>query len=144
MPSPTLCCVLGVFAEAFSREAIFLILNRKLFWFWLPALFVKRITVISNFTKLELEKVVPFAKHKIRVVPNPVNDCYEFSDYNFNTAKPRILLLGTKQNKNLERVIKALDDISCEIVLVGQLTDDQNKFLNTCILKIHFVIEFLN
>src|SRR5690606_9360053 len=32
-----------------------------LLWYWLPALFVKRLTVISEFTKKELSKVIPFA-----------------------------------------------------------------------------------
>lgn len=98
----------------------------KLFWFWLPALFVKRITVISEFTKKELEHVIPFAKRKIRVVPNPVNDVFQFKTSVFNKNKPRILLLGTKSNKNLERTFKALEGINCEVMLIGKLTKHQD------------------
>lgn len=103
----------------------------KLFWFWLPAIFVKRITVISEFTKKELEKIVPFAKNKIRVVSNPVNDAFHLDDYTFNQTKPKILVLGTKPNKNLERVLKALDGINCEVVLIGKLTNEQKDVLKT-------------
>lgn len=45
----------------------------KLFWFWLPALMVRRITVISEFTKNELSKIIPFAKNKILVIHNAFN-----------------------------------------------------------------------
>jgi len=99
----------------------------KLFWFWLPALFVNRITVISEFTKKELEDIVPFAKHKISVVYNPVNESFKYFARDFNSSKPRILLLGTKVNKNLERVFKALEAVNCEIILIGKLTNDQEK-----------------
>jgi glycosyltransferase involved in cell wall biosynthesis len=97
----------------------------KLFWFWLPALFVKRITVISHFSKGELERVIPFAKRKIQVVYNPVNDCFSFSARKFNKAKPKILLFSTKPNKNLERVLMALSGLSCEVLLIGKPTADQ-------------------
>ncbi|WP_178990239.1 glycosyltransferase family 4 protein [Winogradskyella schleiferi] len=112
----------------------------KLFWFWLPAICVKRITVISNFTKLELEKIIPFAKHKISVVNNPVNELFAFSDYNFNQSQPRILLIGTKPNKNLEMVLKALSTIPSEIVLIGKPTDVQKKLVAT--LDLNFESRF--
>ncbi|RXJ46055.1 glycosyltransferase family 4 protein [Gelidibacter gilvus] len=103
----------------------------KLFWFWLPALFVSRITVISEFTKKELEKIIPFSKNKIRVVHNPVNFLFQFSDYQFNQTKPRILLLGAKRNKNLNRVLESLKDIPCEVVLIGQPTHEQEVLAET-------------
>ena len=42
-----------------------------LFWFWLPSISVKKITVISEFTKKELLKLVPFINSKLSVIPNP-------------------------------------------------------------------------
>lgn len=113
------------------RGSFFRKIYLKLFWFWLPALIVKRITVISHFSKAELEKVIPFAKHKVRVVYNPVNERFNFSQYHFNQTKPRVLLLGTKPNKNLERVLKALNGISCEVVIIGKLTLIQKNLINT-------------
>ena len=50
----------------------------KLLWFWLPALIVKRITVISEFTRIELSKLIPFAKNKIIVIHNAFNPTLEF------------------------------------------------------------------
>ncbi|WP_179348066.1 glycosyltransferase family 4 protein [Winogradskyella pacifica] len=110
----------------------------KLFWFWLPALFVNRITVISEFTKKELEKMIPFAKDKIKVVHNPVNPIFEFSAYHFNQIKPRVLLLGTKPNKNLNRVLESLKGVHCEVILIGQPTQEQEDFATKCEIDITY------
>ncbi|MFI3304853.1 MAG: glycosyltransferase family 1 protein [Rikenellaceae bacterium] len=101
----------------------------KLFWFTLPALIVRRITVISHFTRDELIAVIPFAKDKISVVHNPFNSLAHYCEGEFNGAKPTILHVGTKSNKNLERVIEALDGISCRLNILGKLSDPQVEML---------------
>ncbi len=107
-----------------------------LLWYWLPALFVKRITVISEFTKKELSEVIPFAKNKIKIVHNPVNPLFNFKPKVFNSNKPIILLIGTKPNKNLERSLKAIQNISCEVLIIGNMSDAQKRLLKE--LKIEF------
>ncbi|WP_179333435.1 glycosyltransferase family 4 protein [Winogradskyella costae] len=97
----------------------------KLFWFWFPAIFVKRITVISEFTKKELEQIIPFAKEKIKVIYNPVGKDYIKNVYKFNTIKPTILCLGTKSNKNLERVFVAVTNLNCQLHIIGVLQPQQ-------------------
>ena len=101
----------------------------RLFWFWLPALLVRRITVISDFTKSEVLHIIPFAKNKIKVVHNPVRKGLKASTYKFNTVKPQILFIGTKPNKNLERSFEAIKDIPCRAMIIGELTDDLIKLL---------------
>lgn len=95
----------------------------RLFWFWLPALFVKRITVISEFTKSELLRIVPFAKNKINVVPNPVGSKFKFESKEKNNTRPVILCIGTKENKNLSRIIDAVAIIDCKLHIIGKLYD---------------------
>lgn len=102
----------------------------KLFWFWLPVMFVKKITVISEFTKSELSKFIPFASKKIVVIHNPVNSKLTFSPKVFNETCPQILLIGTKPNKNLERTFKALQSIPCQLHVIGELTKNQKALLN--------------
>lgn len=109
----------------------------KLLWFWLPALFVKYITVISNFTKSELEKVIPFASHKIKVIPNPVSDSFKPKLSIFNKKCPIILLVGTKKNKNIERVFYATSKINCKLIIIGYMSDAQIDLLDE--LKINYV-----
>ena len=107
----------------------------KLFWFWLPALLVKRITTISEKSKIELEKIIPFAKKKIMVIPNPYNpklldrDQHLDEELITNTSKPIVLHLGTKSNKNLERTIGALEGLPYKLYIIGQLTDLQADLL---------------
>jgi len=101
----------------------------KIFWYWIPALLVKKITVISEFSKKELLKIIPFAKNKIQVIYNPVKEELKYSPKNFNTICPNILLIGTKSNKNLENTIKALQDIPCKLHIIGKLTEQQLSLL---------------
>jgi glycosyltransferase involved in cell wall biosynthesis len=101
----------------------------RLFWYWLPALCVKRITVISEFSKTELAKLIPFARKKIQVVHCPVSPKFTEAPKAFNAACPRILHLGTKANKNLERTIVALHGMPCQLVIIGKLTARQTKLL---------------
>lgn len=98
-------------------------------WFWIPCLLVKRITVISEFSKNELGKIVPFAKSKIRVIFNSYNQNFEFAPKSFNSIKPSILLIGVKPNKNLERTISALASINCQINIIGKITQSQMELL---------------
>ncbi len=107
----------------------------QLFWFWIPALIVKRITTISDKSRDELEKIIPFAKRKISVIPNPYNPKLLEGDLDMeeemvtNTSKPIILHLGTKSNKNLERTIEALEGLPYKLYIIGQLTDLQAELL---------------
>ena len=107
----------------------------RLFWFWLPALFVKKITVISEFTKQQLTAIIPSFAHKITVVYNPVNPKIQPHIKDFNVT-PTILLLGTKSNKNLERSLQAIKDIPCKVVIVGELSATQTRLLAS--LKISY------
>jgi glycosyltransferase involved in cell wall biosynthesis len=96
----------------------------KFVWFKLPIYFSKRVTVISEFTRNEVLKISPKAANKIKVIPNPVNPEFNYSPYSFNQEKPKILFVGTKSNKNLERTIAALESLSCEFVILGELSQN--------------------
>jgi len=101
-----------------------------LFWFWLPALFTRKITVISAFTKTELSAIIPAFKHKISVVHNPIHPKLKAVAKNFSKV-PTILLMGTKPNKNLQRSLLALKDIPCNVVVVGPLSEAQQVLIDS-------------
>lgn len=103
----------------------------KTIWFTIPALFIKKITVVSKFSKKEILEVIPQAIAKIQVVYNPVNPLFSKNIKAFNKQKPTILHLGTKSNKNLENTIKALDGLSCKLVIVGNLNEHYKTILKT-------------
>ena len=102
----------------------------KLFFFQIPAILVRKITVVSEFSRQEVLKLIPFAKNKVGVIYNPVNPVLKFKPRAFNAEKPVILHIGTKPNKNLERTIEALKDIDCQLVIIGKLTAKQQELLS--------------
>lgn len=101
----------------------------KLFWFSIPVRTVAYVTVISEFTKRELLDYVNVDPEKVVVIPNCISSIYRYKPKEFNTDKPVILQIGTKQNKNLERLIAAIKDIMCKLVIVGKLNTEQTKLL---------------
>lgn len=116
----------------------------KIFWYWLPCLSVKYITTISKASAKEITQLVPFAKNKIRVIPNPISKLFVPRPKEFNVNCPTILQIGTKPNKNLERLIPALSDINCKLVIVGKLNRNQCHLLDEYSLnyKQYFNLEF--
>ncbi len=107
----------------------------KLFWFWIPSRLVKRITTISEKSRREIERIIPFAKNKITVIPNPYNPQLLLGNRHFEenimpeTQKPIVLHLGTKSNKNLERTIEAMAGLPYKMYIIGQLKDAQATLL---------------
>ncbi len=102
----------------------------KVLWYWLPAIRVKRITVISEFSRQELARLIPFAAKKIRVIYNPYNPAITYHPKRFNRNYPRILHIGTKPNKNLERTVEAISDMTCVLVIIGTLNEKQLALLS--------------
>ena len=116
----------------------------KTFWFSLPVKRAGYITVISEFTKGELLKDVNTDPEKIHVIPDCLTANFPPSKYKFNAKEPRILQIGTKRNKNMFSVIKALSDIPCKLVIIGKLYEKQHKLLKLHNINYenHFNISF--
>ncbi|WP_281613887.1 glycosyltransferase family 1 protein [Flammeovirga sp. SubArs3] len=109
----------------------------KIFWFWIPSLYVKKITVISEFTKKEVLEIIPWAQEKIIVIPNPID--LELCRSNFIKKKKTftLLIIGTKENKNIERIFESVKELDLEINLIGKLSDNQQKLVNSLKLNIN-------
>ncbi len=103
----------------------------KFLWFWLPSLIVKKITVISEFSKGELLEIIPWAKHKVQVIPNPVDYERCLSYKRQESVKFTVLLVGTKSNKNLERTIEAIKGLDVHVNIIGSLSEAQQSLLTT-------------
>lgn len=101
----------------------------NLFWLWLPVRMTNYITVISETTKLKLANVTKINSQKIRIIHNPVSSRLKYVSKKFNSDNPVILHIGTKTNKNLERVIKALRNIPCYLFILGRLSEEQKRLL---------------
>jgi glycosyltransferase involved in cell wall biosynthesis len=95
----------------------------KWFWFTAPVRCATHVTAISTATKEDVLHFVPCNPEKISIVYVSIQDRFQPFPKTFNQIQPRILHVGTAPNKNLDRLIPALKDIHCKLVIVGKVTD---------------------
>ncbi|MFM9840735.1 MAG: glycosyltransferase family 4 protein [Cyclobacteriaceae bacterium] len=97
----------------------------KWFWLILPIKKCAAITVVSEATKLEVLKFFNYKiSSKIHVIHNPIRPIF-FPKYKvFNAEEPVILQIGTKDNKNIPRLVEALSQIKCKLDIVGHLSQE--------------------
>lgn len=112
-------CVVMYNAKGLKRYLL------RLFWYVIPEKRVKLISVISQATKDELLKFISCDPDKVRVVPVCISPNFVRYDKSFNADKPKILQIGTAENKNLRRLASALQGIPCQLEIVGQLSPEQ-------------------
>jgi glycosyltransferase involved in cell wall biosynthesis len=106
--------------------------RRRLFqWMWLklPVSRCSLVSVISEETKREVLRFTSCPESKIRVVPVPVGSEFLPSPKAFNADRPRILQVGTGDNKNLGRLTAALSGIRCKLDIIGPVSFDAKSRL---------------
>ncbi len=91
-------------------------------WLRLPIWHAKFITVISKATLNETLTHVKAPRSKFVVIPCCVSLDIEEIQKPFAVCKPRLLVVGTRPNKNLPRILVALKGIPCTLVVVGALS----------------------
>ena len=101
-----------------------------LFWLYLPCLRASRITVISEFTKDRLLALGRVNPRKIRVIPNCVAPEFIAESKPWPAEKPRLLQVGTTDNKNLERVTAACAGLAVRLCILGNLSPSQRHQLD--------------
>jgi glycosyltransferase involved in cell wall biosynthesis len=100
-------------------------------WIFLdwPVRYCPVITTISEATKRDIVRHTGCPPGKIVVIPNPLNDIIYYTPAVFDENCPVVLFLGRTPNKNLARVIPALEGIRCRLVIVGQIPAEHQKLL---------------
>lgn len=106
-------------------------LKTLIFWLlWvLPLRRVSAVTFISQKSLNEAQSLIKLSSDRVFVINNPYGQEFEYSQKELNTDVPEILHIGTKSNKNLERVAEALKDFSCRLHVIGELTQAQKDLL---------------
>ncbi|AUB83859.1 glycosyltransferase family 4 protein [Candidatus Thiodictyon syntrophicum] len=100
-----------------------------LFWYWLPEKRCAAITVISESTKQQLLRYLSCDPDKITVIHCPVSSEFTASEKPFDDQCPRILQVGTTENKNIGRVAEALHGLPCRLAIIGPLSEVQKGVL---------------
>lgn len=116
--------------EALKRSTGIKSFLLKKLWFDWPIKYATCITTISEFSKNEILSLGNY-KTPIQVIHNPLTLPIEHTPKQFNTNYPNILHIGTKQNKNLNRLIMAIKDIKCHLTIIGKLDINQTKLLHS-------------
>jgi len=110
------------------------------FFFYLPIKRSKYVTCISESVRDALLHYKCCPASKLTVIPNPVSDSYIYMPKDFNKDCPRILHIGTRPNKNLQKVIKSLYLVPCHLIIIGELLNQELILLNQ--LNINYTNKF--
>ena len=114
--------------EALKRKSGFKKWLFQKLWFDWPIRNAKLVTTISEFSKKEILTLGNY-KTPIKVIPNPLTLPLQYEARSFNSRAPRILHIGTKANKNLARLIDAINEIDATLVIVGKINDELNALV---------------
>jgi glycosyltransferase involved in cell wall biosynthesis len=114
----------------------------SLFWFYLPLKFANKVVTISPFTKIQLQNNFKVLDSKIIVIPNSFIHPEKSITRRKTYHKYIILFIGSTENKNLKRLIEAIDTPELvnivELEIVGKQTLEIINKLNNC--KISYTI----
>lgn len=92
-----------------------------IFWVLLPIKKLKYITTISEKTRNEILELIPSAAPKINVIPNLLTIDYLPNNFLKKNKVLNVLIIGTRSNKNIERIFEASLDKNIELTIVGEL-----------------------
>ncbi|HLK28372.1 MAG TPA: glycosyltransferase family 1 protein [Puia sp.] len=120
------CVLLRRYSPATFRYKII-----KWLWYDLPTKKADAITVISENTFKELVHFTNCDQKKIKIIGNFVDPYFTKFPFEFNASFPRILFIGTTPNKNLERLIDALEGSNSILDIIGSLSSQQILKLET-------------
>lgn len=103
----------------------------RVLWYRLPMRIATVTTAISEAVKQELVREFRCDPEQIRVIPNCVSPDFVFNPKPWPHApeRPVILMVGTKPNKNLPKMMEALRGLDVEVRIVGQLSNPQRQEL---------------
>lgn len=118
----------------FNKGSWFLYMIAEWLWFRIPLKFATKVVCISEETRKSVQRLTK--RRDIEVINNAVDPSFE-TVLKDSCEKPyKILIIGTNANKNIERTIKALKGLNCEVCIIGHLNKFQKQLL--CDLNITY------
>ncbi len=101
----------------------------KFFWFTIPAMRVKMVTVISESIKKELIQQIPVNENKVVVIHDCISSEIEFQPKEQMEDKPILLHIGTMPNKNIENTVRAIEGLNVRLLILGKLNENHISIL---------------
>jgi glycosyltransferase involved in cell wall biosynthesis len=109
----------------------------KWLWYDLPVKRADAVTVISENTRKELLHFTNCDPSKIRVIPDFVDPAFQPSPHHFRKELPRILFIGSTPNKNLQRLVMALEGMKVQLEIVGSPNEKELRLLKEYRIDYH-------
>jgi glycosyltransferase involved in cell wall biosynthesis len=103
-----------------------------LLWYYWPICKAGIVTTVSEKTRQDLRRYVGKLADKIVVIPNSYDPAFVHNPQPFNTQKPILLHIGTALHKNLNRLIDAVHELPCRLLIVGELSTAETDKLRRC------------
>lgn len=96
-------------------------------WYRLPLKRATKVVAISENTRECLRRYT--RREDIVVIHNAIDPIFTRVEMPHNKL-PQILLIGTSPNKNLVRTFEALKGLTCQVNIIGPLSEEQTASLN--------------
>ena len=118
--------------------------KRKLveyFWIRIPLSRCQVAITITNQVKDEIESLIGPGRCDIRVIPLALHPDFCASDRDYQWDSPRVVLVGTAENKNLVRMLESLGQLAftCHVTLCGEQSAEISRLLNASPITIRHV-----
>lgn len=117
-----------------------LILKLTVAW---PVRRCRRITTISEKSRLEVVSLTGCDPARVVVIPNPVSPLIRAVPRALDAGAVRLLFLGVTPNKNLPRAIRALEGLPVHLTLIG-LPAEPDRWLLTASGIPHVIVHGLS
>tara|TARA_B100001540_G_C15699408_1_gene593109 strand:+ start:50 stop:1078 length:1029 start_codon:yes stop_codon:yes gene_type:complete len=115
----------------------------KIFWIKIPLFKSSNVIAISNKTRKEIRKYSDYKKN-ISVIDMCTQKIFKKKIKKKINKVPKILIVGTSENKNIKNVFYSLKNIKCELIVIGNLMPDQIDILKNFKIKFKCFISLNN
>lgn len=108
-----------------------------LLWILLPIIFYRKIVTGSDFSKKQILKYTSkLFTNKIVVISNCIHPDFLYRQKNSSSYQPIILHIGVDDNKNLHRVIRAIQGLNVRLHVVGVVPPDVLELARSCLVNL--------
>lgn len=91
----------------------------KKIWFEWPIRRARWVTTISHSAANDLKEFCRFDHRKLKVIPVAISERYQFTATEPLNTPPKLLQIGTAPNKNLPRLLTAIEGMDVELCIIG-------------------------
>jgi glycosyltransferase involved in cell wall biosynthesis len=103
----------------------------KKIWFEWPMRRTRWVTTISHSAADDLTEFCRFDHRKLKVIPVAISERFQFVPKEFSTDCPKLLQIGTAPNKNIPRLLAAIEGLNVELCIIGKLSPETTADLNS-------------